>query len=99
MIIYILFAQRREAYPGQYAPEALATMNEFDYEENGQWLHTKLEECEKSDEYVALKILGVDVGSQDKLRELLVGAPTIEGTIIEPPMMGRAEEKKKGSMI
>jgi len=40
--IYVIFAQRLEAYEGQYAPEALEVMDQYAYDENPEWLNDKL---------------------------------------------------------
>lgn len=83
MKIYVLFGQRKEDYPEQCAPEALEVMDEFSYNENGEWLHEKQQEHEKNPDLVALRIVEVDLGSgtQSKIRELLVGILTLKGEL------------------
>lgn len=83
MNLYVLFGQRKEGYTEQYAPEALEVMDEFAYDENGQWLEDKLKEHEATKEFLALKIVRVDLGagSQENIRHLLVGTPEIKGTV------------------
>jgi len=48
-----------------------------------EWLDEKLKEREASNEFVALKIICLDLGkgSQKNIRELLIGVPTITGTV------------------
>jgi hypothetical protein len=78
MSIYILFGQRICSYPGEFAPEALEVMSEFDYGASAEWLHDKLAEAEKTGEFEALRIINVGVGDMEKLRELVIGIPSIE---------------------
>lgn len=85
MKLHILFGQRKEDYPGQYAPEALEVMDEYGYDENGEWLQNKLEEYWGHNEFVSLKIIEVDVGSTEALRGLLVGTPSIQGKVLTEP--------------
>jgi hypothetical protein len=81
MSVYILFGQRVCRYPGEYAPEALEVMDEFAYGENAEWLHEKLEAAEKTNEFEALRIIHIGVGDMEKLRELIVGIPSIKGEV------------------
>lgn len=83
MNLYVLFGQRKEDFPEQYAPEALEVMDQYAFDENAVWLDEKLKEREASNEFVALKIVCLDLGdgSQKNIRELLVGMPTITGTV------------------
>lgn len=83
MTVYILFGQRKCDYPDQYAPEALEVMDEFAYDENGEWLTEKLEAAEKTHEFTALRIIRVELGSLEAIRELILGVPTIKGKITE----------------
>jgi len=81
MNVYILFGQRICDYPGQFAPEALEVMDEFAYDENAEWLHEKLEAAKKTKEFEALRIIHIGVGDMEKLRELIVGIPSIKGEV------------------
>lgn len=61
-------------------------MDEYGYDENGEWLHQRQREIHEADpeEFVALKIIAVEVESQAKIREILVGEPpTLKGTVEE----------------
>jgi len=78
MNVYILFGQRICTFPGEYAPEALEVMSEFDYDDNAEFLHDKLADAEKTEEFEALRIIKIGVGDMEKLRELVIGIPSIE---------------------
>jgi hypothetical protein len=76
--VFILFGQRNQGYPGQYAPEALEIMDEFAYEENGVWLHDKLAELEKTKEFEGLRIIEINLGaSVEGIREIVLGIPKL----------------------
>ena len=86
MNVYILFGLRKEGYAEQYAPEALEVMDQHSYDVNSEWLHEKLKEHEAHNSFVALKIMLIDLGagSQEHIRELLIGTPKLKGTVKEP---------------
>ena len=83
MIVYILFAQRRERYPGQYAPEAVAIMDEFAMEENGEWMSERKAEQQERDDIVSAEIIEVDLGkgSTETIRERLLCMLRLEASI------------------
>ena len=72
MKIYVLFGQRKEDYPGQYAPEALDVMDEFGWDENSEYLLDKLDERSKDPEWIGLEIVPIEFGDMDTLRKLLM---------------------------
>lgn len=83
MILYVLFGQRQETYPGQHAPEALDILDEYGYEENGAWLHMQMESFRVSGDFIGLRIFEIDLGgeAQDIIRRQLVGFPVIQGRV------------------
>jgi len=89
MKIYVLFTQREERYEDECAPEAMEVCDEFMMEENPEWMHDQLVEYQnkvndnKSDT-IAARVIEIDLGegSQEKIREILIGTPKIDGKII-----------------
>jgi hypothetical protein len=77
--IYVIFAQRIESYEGQYAPEALEVMDEYGYDENAEWLESRLEPIKKQGDIVNAKIFKVDLGpgSTEAIRKSLLDHPEI----------------------
>lgn len=69
MKLYILFGQRIERYPGEYAPEALEVMDEYGMEESPEYLDDKMKEFSKTEEFESLAIvpLAVDQSSIMKI--------------------------------
>lgn len=63
MKLYVIFAQRKEHYFGEYAPEALDVADEFAYDENPDWLQDKLKNYRTEAHWEKVEIIGIDVTS------------------------------------
>lgn len=82
MKLYVLFAQRKCSYPGEFAPEALEVMDEFGYDVNGQWLHEKLEKYKKEDSTIErIEIVTIEVDS-DKINNILNPKHLVKGEVL-----------------
>ena len=56
MNIHIIFAQRKEQYPEQYAPEALECCTEYAIEDGADdWWQKKLDEHKSNPDFVSVK--------------------------------------------
>jgi hypothetical protein len=84
MDLFILFIQRKESYPGQYAPEALVVWDEHAMAENPEGFEEACAEELKAhgDEVMAHKVVRVRVDG-DRIRKLLIGSPLLQGEIVE----------------
>ena len=84
MKLYIVFAQRKENRAGEYAPEALFVVTEYDRDENPQWIAERLQEVKADEEYIGADIFEVDIGSvgQDRIRRHLLEHPKIDGYVM-----------------
>jgi hypothetical protein len=83
MIIKVLFIQRIESYPEEYAPEALLCVDEYTYDDNPEWFEG---ECKKilkeyTIDIVSSRVVDIEV-SQEQLRKILLECPTIKGDIL-----------------
>jgi hypothetical protein len=82
MDLFILFGQRKEAYDGEHAPEALLCWTEFDVDENNEGWNKAVDEAKK--EYAAsmtaTRVIRVSV-DQARVRRLLLLSPLIQGDI------------------
>lgn len=85
MILYVLMGQRACRYAGEYAPEALAVMDEFGQSDNPDYLEQQMEIYTKSNEFSSLKLIAVNVDGK-LIAEIL--SPTI------PAISGKVEEVK-----
>lgn len=65
MKIYVIFAQRKCRYDGEYAPEALDVMSEFGMDENPEYLANKADEYIRSNEFVSVTIIPINVLDSD----------------------------------
>ncbi len=83
MDLHILFIQRKEEYPEQFAPEALVVWDEYCVEENPEGFEAACAEAIKSvgDDLLAHKVVRFRV-SQPKIRELLLETPVIEAKLL-----------------
>lgn len=81
MYIYVLMAQRKEQYPGQYAPEALECMSECAYDDNGDWLHEKKAAADATDEFERTEILRLEVSGQAIMQALRPNAVAIPAVV------------------
>lgn len=70
MILYILIGQRIEDYPGQYAPEALAVIDEYGHSDNPDYMREQKELYEKSKEFEKLAVIAVNA-STNAIMEVL----------------------------
>lgn len=82
MIIHILFGQRKEDYPEQYAPEALEVADEYAMQENPEWMQEKLAYYEGTKEFTALKVMEIEV-KQGAVRSALLDPPRLESKLVD----------------
>lgn len=85
MKLYILWGQRKENYPDEYAPEALNCWTEFEVEENedGFVADCKEQQEKKKGQFEAFRVIPIEV-SGNKIRDLLIGTPEpLKGEIVE----------------
>lgn len=61
MKVKILFAQRVCGYPGQYAPEVLAAIDEYGDEENPDYIVDTLKENELTEDFTSLAIIAIEI--------------------------------------
>lgn len=61
MKVMVLFAQRKEAYAGQYAPEALNCITESDHADNPEFITEAKAQAIASGEFEAVVIVTLNV--------------------------------------
>lgn len=81
-VIYLLIGQRKVAYPGQYAPEALAVADEYTQDDNPEYLLNEFTKYEKSNEFSSLKVIKVNV-KEDFYKLLHPPEPEVSGEVID----------------
>jgi hypothetical protein len=63
MILHILMGQRTESYPGQYAPEALAIIDEHGHSDNPEYMAGEKAKFLASNEFESLAVIDLDVSA------------------------------------
>ncbi len=81
MKIHILFGQRRCSYPGQYAPEALACMDDAGYSENPDYLDSLKQKHEQDSDFVAVQVITVEVDDNEVDSRLFPAKDPIPGRV------------------
>ena len=76
MKLHVLFAQRKERYPGEYAPEALTCITEYGQDENPDYLACEQENAEASDEFTSTAVVTLEF-SDEELERLLNPPPAV----------------------
>ena len=74
--LHVLFAQRN----GETSPEALAIADEVTMDLNPDFMAEKFENAKRSTEFTAVRVIPVDVNSEEICR-ILNHTPTIEGVV------------------
>lgn len=85
MKVYILFGQRYEDYPEQYAPEAIAVADEFTMSDNPEYIAEKEKFHRGVNVWRALEIVVIDTGKAglDEIKNRLNGdSPVINAKVI-----------------
>lgn len=81
MLLYVIFAQRRCRYSGEYAPKALACQDQWGREDKPSYLDEKLEEYIKSGDFVSVKIIPVEIPTARIDDLLAVSPPPVNGEV------------------
>ncbi|MEA8592217.1 hypothetical protein PZT57_26585 [Pseudomonas aeruginosa] len=84
MKLFVLFGQRKCDYPGEFALEALACMDEVGQSDNPDYLNGELAIREGSCEFDRLSIVELSVSEKDIRRVLYPEDQAISATVIEP---------------
>lgn len=84
MKLHVLFMQRKEAYLGEYAPEVLDAVTEFQAEENEELLLGLLNRHsgKLKDEAVGLAWVTLDVSGNEIRRRLVLNEKVIPAKIV-----------------
>lgn len=82
MILHILMGQRKEAYPGEYAPEALAVIDENAHSDNPEYIAGEKAKYLGSDEFESLAVIDMEVSDASIMAILRPSAKTLRATIV-----------------
>jgi hypothetical protein len=82
MNLYVLMAQRKERYGGQYGMEALAVMSEAGQDENPDYLRDAMEENKASGEFDALAVVQLKVSGEAIRAILYPNAEPVKAAVV-----------------
>jgi hypothetical protein len=83
--VYILFGQRTCRYAGEYAPEVIASADEFCHEDNPDYLNSEKEKADKTKEFDRTVIVKVDLPFDTVVKVVNPEPPVVAGTITDAP--------------
>lgn len=81
-VLFVLFGQRKCDYPGQYALDALACMDENGQSDNPDYLEGELGKYEQSGEFDRLSIVELAVNEKDVRSVLYPELKTIPAAVV-----------------
>lgn len=76
MQLHVLVGQRHEAYPGEFAPEALAVIDDVGHSDNPEYLSAQAKEARDSEDFESLAIITIEVDG-DAVMARLRPTPTV----------------------
>lgn len=82
MIIYVLMGQRKENYPGEYAPEALACMDDEGQSINPDYLAGKKAEADETNDFENTVIVALEANTRSILSLLRPAAAVIPAAVL-----------------
>lgn len=82
MKLFVLFGQRKCTYPGEYAMEALACIDENGHSDNPDYLEGEERSRRESGEFEALRIITLEVSEKDVRQQLYPDQKAIAATVV-----------------
>lgn len=84
MKLYVLYAQRKCRYPGEYGLEALACMSDNELSENPGYLLEQRDINLNSDQFDSVEIVELNVGEADVRGILFPAHKSVEASVVTP---------------
>ncbi len=81
MEIIIVIAQRKCQYPGEYGPECIACMSEYEYKDNPEFITNAVKENRENGEFDTVEIMRVYVDKKE-IDSILYKRPAIKAKVI-----------------
>lgn len=82
MKVYVLFGQRKESYPGQYAPEVLASIDEFGNDENPDYMIDEEKKAVATGEFESVVVIPLEVNQAQIMARLRPSQKPLQATIV-----------------
>lgn len=81
MDLFVLMGQRTESYPGEYAPEALAVIDEVGDEDNPDYMRDELKKAKDSGDFENTVVIKVTVSGGEVMKLLRPMTAALVGTV------------------
>lgn len=82
MKLHVLFGLRFQDYDGQYAPEALAVIDEFVHNECDVWIGERYHEHFATGDFESLRVVEIDIDRDDL--DMIFKPSPIQGDVSDP---------------
>lgn len=82
MEIIIVMAQRKCRYAGEYGPECLACMSEYEYSDNPSFINNALSENRDSGEFDAVEVVRLKVDNKKIMAALFPNREPINADVL-----------------
>jgi hypothetical protein len=83
--LYVLFAQRKQRYNGQYGIEVLAATDEFSSEDNPDWIRDTKAENEATGDFESLAVVTLEVSEAEIRKRLTPEEKVIPAKVVNEP--------------
>lgn len=83
MKIYVLMGQRKERYPGEYAPEALECIHEYGHDDNPEYLAKAKALYDAEGEFENTAIIPLELSDAHIMKRLRPEATPIPAKVAE----------------
>jgi hypothetical protein len=82
MKLYVLMAQRKEHYEGQYGLEALACMTQYDNDANPDYLIDEMKKAKNTAEFDSVDVITLDVDEKSIYNVLFPNTNPIKANVV-----------------
>lgn len=82
MKLLILYAQRKERYQGEYAPEVLAAIDEYGQSDNPEYLNGEKAKAGASGEFESVVVVTLEVNGAKIMEMLRPSRPVLQAEIV-----------------
>ena len=82
MKLFVLIGQRKCRYESEYAPEALAVMDQFGMDDNPDYMDIEYKKYQKSDEFSELAVIPIKIPWDDVNAILFANRKVIKGKVL-----------------
>lgn len=82
MKLHVLYAQRKEHYPGEYAPEVLAAIDEFGQSDNPEFLDDERTKAVASGDFENVVVVTLEVNGAKIMEMLRPAKLTLQAEIV-----------------